>query len=290
MMMPRFGSRWCLALAAFLVAGSPAAGADAASGSSVTRGITGAITVDDPAGLGLRPRADLPIDAPLLVRIVSREDRGADQGGGHRYRLEFIGTEAGVHDLRSVLERPGGVAVDDLDPIEVEVIRRLDAAAGTDVAPVDIPVPNIRGGYRATMITVGVAWGLVPLVIVGRRLARRPRDVGSRVDTSGPSLAERLEPLVAAAAAGTMSTEERGRLELLLIAHLDGGDETATPSRSRADAIAHLRRDAAAGPLLESVEAWLHRPGDNETIDSRRTRAAELLRPYRTVRATEIAS
>ena len=236
------------------------------------RGMNGRVVVLD-AGAGLQPRADLSLDEPLIARVVGREPA---EDGRQRYEIEFIGTVAGRFDLRTALQRPDGAFPADLPPIDVEIRRELAENAGTDVFTDARPAPRIRSRYREAIAAILAAWAAVPLLVGVCQLVRRLTAPVPAAPVPPPSLAERLEPLLLAAAEGRMSLEERARLELLLLARL--GEREGMADRPRADAIAALRRMPDAGPLLEAVESWLHRPGPAEP---RRHRVAELLLPFR---------
>ncbi len=254
---------------------------DASIAAEAVRGMNGRVVVLD-AGAGLQPRADLTLEEPLIARVVG-ETAAAD--GRRRYEIEFIGTVAGRFDLRTALQRPDGGFPADLPPIEVAIRRELDANAGTDVFTVPRVATPIRSRYRQAITAVLVAWAAVPLLVGVRRLVRRLSTPPPVAEPPPPSLAERLEPLLLAAADGRMSLEERARLELLLLARL--GEREGMADRPRADAIAALRRTPDAGPLLEAVESWLHRPGSAEP---RRRRVTELLLPFRVQEAEAMAA
>jgi hypothetical protein len=267
-------------IAAILVAAamSGAGAATDAVAARATRGITGAVTVVD-GGDGLRPRSDLDMDSPLLVRVAASTLLAPDDPArGRTLVLEFIGTHEGVYDLRTVLERPDGSFPGDLAPIPIEIVRRLDPGAGTDVFMGERGARPITGGYRRTLVAIGVAWILVPAIVVARRVAARGAEAEAPPPAPAPSLADLLEPLLAAAAERTMTVEERGRLELLLSAHL--GERAGLAGVPRPEAISRLRRDESAGGVLLAVEGWLHRPGDPE---DRRQEIARLLAPFRSV-------
>src|SRR5262249_44397110 len=95
------------------------------------------------------------------------------------------------------------------------------------------------------------------------------------------SLADRLRPLVEGAIAGKLSQPELASLERTLIAfwrhrlNLDQADP--------AESIQSLRQHAEAGPLLEQLETWLHRPGPHDYVDPVR-----LLEPYKNMPAEEL--
>jgi hypothetical protein len=242
---------------------------------TATRGLTGTVTVESASGQ-LQSRADLALDAPLVARIAAERTVDTETGPVRQYTIEFMGTYEGTFDLRTVLQRPDGSFPAQLPEIPVVIERHLAADAGTDVFMDAEPAPPISSVYRTMLITVFVAWALVPVAVLGVRLARRLRVEEPAPVIPPPSLAERLEPLVLAAADRTMTVEERGQLELLLIAHL--GERAGVGELDRAGAIAALRRTADAGPLLAAVESWLHRPGPAE---DRRPEVAALLAPFR---------
>jgi hypothetical protein len=271
-------------IAAILVAAAISGAGDGTDAvvARATRGITGAVTVID-GGHGLGPRSDLDMDSPLLVRVAASSPLAPeDPARGRTIVLEFIGTHEGVYDLRTVLERPDGSFPGDLAPIPIEIVRRLDPGAGTDVFMEERGARPITGGYRRALAAIGAAWILVPALVAVRRLAGRGSEDPAPAPAPAPTLAALLEPLLVAAADRSMTVDERGRLELLLSAHL--GERAGLAGVPRPAAIARLRRDESAGRVLLAVEGWLHRPGDPE---DRRPEIARLLEPYRSFHVPE---
>jgi hypothetical protein len=205
---------------------------------------------------------------PVVVRLAGVYPHGT----AFRYDLEWYGLEPGTFDLTDFLRRRDGTSADDLPPLPVEVRSLLPAGQvePAPLPPVDLPR---AGGYATFLAVSGAVWlaGLAALLVAGRR---RRRADAARAAPPPLTLADRLRPLVERAAQGTLSPEERGRLELALIAlwrrrlGLEGSDA--------AGALAALRTHAEAGPLLAGLEAWLHRPRPPEAVD-----LAALLAPYR---------
>jgi hypothetical protein len=76
------------------------------------------------------------------------------------------------------------------------------------------------------------------------------------------------------AVAGKLSQPQLASLERTLLAFWR--KRLRLEHTDPAEAIATLRSHAEAGPLLEQLEAWLHRPGTDRDVD-----AARLLKPYR---------
>lgn len=244
----------------------------------VTRGITGAITVRS-EGQRLQPRSDLDLDSPILVRIAAEREV---EEGIFEYDIEYIGSREGLFDLRDVLEGADGSDLADgaLPAVPIEIISNLEANASTDVFVSSTSDFELVGGYQVVLIVVGICWVLVPIIIIARRakpVIEEPAPV-----VTPPTLAEQLRPLVEAASDRSLTTAERGRLELLLYGYWSeilGLDET-----NRAVAVIALRKDERAGALLRSVEVWLH-GRDAPTVTP--SEISALLEPYREAPAIE---
>jgi hypothetical protein len=208
-------------------------------------------------------------DDPLVLRIVATYPHG----DAHRYDLEFWALEAGAYDLRDRLRRADGtpLAADELPALPVEVGALLADPRARPHTPAPSRAQRL-GGYTKLMIAAGAAWvlGLVWLLWLGRKRRAASAEHEQRPRT----LAERLRPLVERARDGQLTSTERAQLELSLVAYwrrklglLDEKPEAA---------LVKLRTHAEAGPLLASLERWLHEPAPREDVD-----VAALLAPYR---------
>lgn len=267
------------ALGALLVAFAPRTGAATDSASPESR----STTVDSrSATVGMSARIDqlrlpgtelevVPIKEehpPLVLRIAGAFPHGSE----YRYDLVYYGLEPGRHDLGRFLRRKDGGSTADLPAIEVEI---------TPVLPPGQVLPNALeprgtpplGGYRALLIVAGVLWlaGLLAILFWGRSRRRRQGSAAQAPRT----LADRLRPLVEKAIAGKLERGRAAELERTLLAYwrrrLQLDDLRA------ADAIVALREHGEAGRLLEQLDRWLHRPGnDSSDVD-----IAALLAPYR---------
>jgi hypothetical protein len=87
------------------------------------------------------------------------------------------------------------------------------------------------------------------------------------------TLAVQLRPLIAAAVAGRLDSEELARLESLLHRHWRRrlGLESCTADES----LQHLRKHPEAGQLLGQLDQWLYKPPARERVD-----IAAILLPY----------
>lgn len=205
---------------------------------------------------------------PVVLRVV----RVFPHGTAFRYDLEYQGLEPGEFDLKQHLRRKDGSSAADLPAIPVRVSALLPAGQ-VRPNPLEIRQAPSVGGYRTLQLVAGAAWVLGLLAIVYFGFLRRPKRQAA-ADAARPlSLADRLRPLVDGAIAGKLSQPQLASLERTLLAfwrkrlHL----EQADPEQ----AIQALRGHADAGPLLEQLEVWLHRPGAAGAVDPGR-----LLEPY----------
>lgn len=244
----------------------------------VTRGITGSVTVVS-TGQRIQPRSDLDLDSPILVRIAAER---VLEDGAFEYDIEYIGAREGHFDLRDAFEGADGSALLEgaLPPVPIEVRSNLEADATTDVFVSSNPGFELSGGYRIALTVLGICWVLIPIVIVARRT--KPTVEPAAPEPIPLTLADQLRPLVEAASSRTLSTDERGRLELLLYGFWSealGLDET-----NRAAAVIALRQDEKAGVLLRAVEFWLH---GRDAPDVTPSEITALLEPYRAAPAVQ---
>jgi hypothetical protein len=211
-----------------------------------------------------------PLDdrrAKVVVRITNVQKHGT----AHRYDLTYYVLEPGSYNLIDFVQRKDGTPVGELSPIPIVAESGLPPGQVLPSEQSPQPVKSM-GGYKWWLIAAGIIWLLVMLAIL---FVGRKKPVYAEV-LSGHrmSLADRLRPLVERGLAGGLSPEERADLERSLIGfwtrrlHLE--------SLRPAERFAKLRSDANAGPLLEQLEAWLHKPGPQESVD-----LAALLKPYK---------
>ena len=216
--------------------------------------------------LEAKPLADRK--APVVLRIIAVYPHGT----AFRYDLEYFGLEPGSHDLRDSLRRKDGSPAADLPPIPVKVNAVRPPG---QVLPNDLkgePGPRL-GGYRLLMIGLGVVWGVgLVAILLSFFFPRRARATAAA--RRPVTLADRLRPLVEGAVAGKLSPGELADLERSLMAYWR--KRLRLEKEAPAEAIAVLRGHKDAGPLLNRLEEWLHRPGSSGAVD-----VGGLLAPYR---------
>lgn len=226
--------------------------------SRAPRGATGSFELDSEAPIRAKATSDLT--APILVRVAEIAPK--------RYRIEYMGLVTGSHDLAPYLEQADGRTAAFANPIRVEVFTQLPPNHGTDVFGLSEPSFGIRAHYREALVVAAVAWVLVPAVVIGVRLARRRPAPPPAPAPREPTLDERLFEVVDGARTRELSTDERGKLELLLFRvlreHVAAGSG-ATAAHGASDSPAALaaatealRSDPTHGPVVRAVERWLH--------------------------------
>jgi hypothetical protein len=239
--------------------------ATARAANAPTVGMEGRIEIDLP-GTTLEAK---PVNqkAPLVLRIASVN--------GTRYELRYIGLVPGKHDLKDYLVRSDGSSIADLPSIPVEVAHLLPDDHLGQLVPVAPSRWSFFGGYR---IAAAIALGIWLLLLVPLLLIRRKRSETATV--AAPlrplTLADRLRPLLDRAANGSLSTDEKGYLERLLLVHWQR--RLKLTDTEPAAAVMALRQHPEAGALLRSLEDWLHRPPASSRAFND---IAALLEPYR---------
>ena len=203
--------------------------------------------------------------------VVLRITRVAPHGSEFRYDLEWAGLDPGEHDLRAFLRRKDGTDMSGLPAVPVTVRSVLPPGQIVPHHPPAGDVPGF-GGYRAWWIVGGILWtiGLVWILLGFRK--QRQRDAA--VEAPPRTLAERLRPLVERALDGRLSRTERAQLELGLVSYWRR--KLGLDDRQPAEAHVILREHAQAGPLLNQLDAWLHKPGPHADVD-----VGALLAPYK---------
>lgn len=212
-----------------------------------------------------------PLDdrTPLIVRIESVSPAAQ---GTFTYDLQCIGFEPGPHRLADYLMQPDGSPAESLAGTTFEVRSILppghDGALNT-LLPQAFPW---FGGYRMLLGGLAALWliGLAVLALAGRR---RKSTLEAAPPAPQPTIAERLRPLVEAAANGTLSADGMAGLERLMTSYWR--EKLGLPEARMAEQVAALKRDPQAGELLRAMERWLHQPGGATDAE-----ILAVLRPY----------
>jgi hypothetical protein len=244
---------------------------------AATRAVSGpqSIGIEGQAIIAL-PSADYQVK-PLDDRteLILRIERIERSGGQNRYHFHYIGLEPGAYRIADYLIRPDGSRPEELGNERLEVRALLpEEHDGKLTSFVARPFPFI-GGYRGALMALAIVWvaGLVGFRIVGRKkvVATTPEVIPS------PTFAERLRPLVEAAASRQLTVEEKASLERLLMGYWR--DKLALDEARMADMLLRLKAHGEAGAILRAIERWLHQARGGTAM----AEINSLLEPYRTV-------
>ncbi|MEM8912206.1 MAG: hypothetical protein AAGC97_10605 [Planctomycetota bacterium] len=194
---------------------------------------------------------------PFILRILQIYPHG----DSHRYDLQYQALEPGSYCLTDYLEGVDGGDTGDLPRLNVLVESTLPA--GT-TQPTSLPESDIGrfGGYRLWLGVGAFVWilGLLALIFVGRSSARNDED-----SSAGEQPVDQLEPLVAAAISGDLPKDQRAILERAVMGFWT--DELNLNRLPPATISEKLRQHEHAGPMLKSLETWLHSPHGDDNID-----------------------
>ena len=202
----------------------------------------------------------------FVLRVIEVYPHGTD----NRYDLEFYALEPGEYNLAEYLTRTDTNSTEALPSLLVRVDATLPAGQITPSKLAAAPLP-VLGGYRAFWFVGAVLWlgGLYALLNVGRKRLV-PEEA---VVVKHASFADRLRPLVQSARDGTLAPEQRAALERVLIAYWCQRLQLSDVAPGKV--MSKLREHAEAGPLVHSLEAWLHCPDPPKSVD-----IDVLLKPY----------
>lgn len=223
---------------------------------TIKRGLTAKFEFTHPSE-SLRALPDQSIDAPILVRLERMTSPSPTSNPESRYTLSFFGAVAGQYDLADwVVERDGSPLADrdSLPAMQVRIVSQLSPDHGTSLYEIDDPSLAASRGYRALLVAIACAWVVVP-VVSGLTWWRSREQAPPAPVAVQPTLADRLRPLVQRASEGDLSVDELSRLELMLYVFWQ---RRLGLSESLSEALPVMRRDAEAGGLLRTLEAWVH--------------------------------
>lgn len=209
---------------------------------------------------------------PVLVRVRSARPSGVD----YQYDIEFQGYDPGTYDLRDYLRRKDGSSLDNLPALKITIVP-IRPPGQVEPNALQLDQSFWLGGYRWWLILGGVLWfaGLASIIYYGFWPRRR---TAAGILNQPVTLADRLRPLVERALSGQAQPTELASLERCL--HSWWRQKLGMNDQAVQITAVKLREHDQAGPLLQQLELWLHRPGTQQQVD-----VSRLLEPYRNVDA-----
>lgn len=266
----------CIVFCLSLVASNSSFGFDDPSEvAQAERGITGSFEFRY-QGKILHVRPQREVDAPLSVRLQRVNEHGSN------YEARFIGNREGRFDLREYLEHADGTPPNDLPSMPVQIVSMLPKDQRSDLFDSTVYRPKIVGGYRFAWILGGLLWIAIPCIFWGIRHWKKPPVAPVVPEIKEPTVAEQLRPLIEAASHRLLSTEEKGRLELLLY-HF-WRERGALTQDNMADSIRKLRTLPEAGELFRVVETWLHSNPEDTSVDRSPEAILAILKTYQSTK------
>ena len=235
--------------------------------------------------VGIEGRAWIESSRPLRAREVLEGDEYLARivqtrelsDGNYEVELAFLAELPGPFDLRELLTDPPKELGELLVQVDSLLPEEHDGAL-FEGARSKLPSYPSRTRW---LPFAAFLWAIPPLWMLMRWI-RRPR-IRPELPAPPPTLAERLEPLLAAASRGDLDAAGKAKLDRLM---LEAWSESLGISDlAPGEAIAAIRRDERAGAVLGEVERWLYSPSGAETSSER---MAELLEPYRTGSSVEL--
>lgn len=213
-----------------------------------------------------------PMDdrTPLILRLDQIKPA---ENGRFTYLFHYISFEPGSYKLADYLIHPDGTPATDLGETPIEISSMLPPDFQGQLNPLSPRAFPALGGYRMILGGLAVLWlcGLPALIWLGRK---KPVAAVAAESIPTPSYAERMQPLVEAAAAGNLTASDQAMLERLLTGYWR--EKIARPEQRMGEALAALKGHPEAGSLLRALEHWLHQPGG-----ASRAEIEKLLEPYR---------
>ena len=203
---------------------------------------------------------------PIVVRVL----QSFPHGDSFRYDIRFYGMEPGKYNLSEWLVRKDASSTADLPAVLVEVQSLLPPG---QIEPNELAsgwLPRF-GGYRRVMVGAAVMWCLILafLVFSGRKKIEQAEEPEHPMN-----LADLLENRLEAAIENRMDPAQYAELERMLFAFWQKrlGLENEPPDK----AMALIKQDEGAGPLMKQLEVWLHSPESSQEVD-----LGSLLKPFR---------
>ena len=241
------------------------ASANAANETSV--GINIKVDGIEITGEKVQPIPRMDSSAPIVIRISNSEKTDA----GYVYDFRVEGYEPGDYNLCDFLQRLSGKPLgEDVEAIPFHVDSVLEPDV-MDVEPPAIIEPERIGGYKLLLKVFAGLWLLIPIIYLIMKQKKSSQEVDEKLP---PTLADRIAPMVQQAADGTLSTDDRAKLERMVLGHWME-KKPALRNLTTAEAIKQLRADDEASPLLLALEKWLHSPSPSEYAE-----ISDLLAPY----------
>ena len=220
-------------------------------------------------------------DPEMIVQILE----ATPHGNSFRYAIRFSGLEPGQHDLADWLVRKEPADDADIEPVLVEIESLLPSGQVTPNELQRAWIPRM-GGYRWIVSLLALLWGLIllTLIFVGKKNASAVLQTETRPQTLADLLKQRIEAALEDQdqSEGEGDHQQHAELERMLFSMWRR--RLGFESLPIDEAMAKIKSDSEAGPLMTQLENWMHQPSErNQDVD-----LAKLLQPYRSLSVDEL--
>ena len=214
--------------------------------------------------LGVEQAAIITYGGPTLVvkpfrygvAVNVRIAQVTGQDGLKVYDVRYLVNREGEHDLTEYLMADDGAALSGLPSFKIQGDPKLSKELEARVKETEDIGIQVWGHYRATLWGLGVFWIAWLLLLIFWRRPKKPVAVIAQPPLTS---AEQLRQLLAELEHGTLSAEQKARLEMLL---LRSWREGLVPAEApMAEVLAAIARGERTGEALGRLQRWLHRPG-----------------------------
>lgn len=190
--------------------------------------------------------------ASINLRIADEAQRGRTRV----YDIRYVISLPGEFDLTKYLTSTDGQPLDDLPPFRVRGLTSLTKDIETRIQEIENVDVRIGHWYYESLVAAGLLWAawLAGLIFVGRSKRPALQPAAPRP----PSLAEQIESLLTALAAGELTTGEKARLEALLLKRWR--EELGLDSQRMSVACRGMETNPDSGDAYGKLQAWLHNP------------------------------
>ena len=214
------------------------------------------------------------------VAVNVRIAQVTEHSGAKVYDVRYLVNREGEHDLIEYLMSDDGSALSGLPSFKVKGDPKLSKELEARVKETEEIGIDVRGHYQATLVALAVFWILWLFVLIFWRRPQKPVPVPVQPPLT---LAEQLRLLLGELEQGGLSTEQKARLEMLLLRCWREGLVPA--DAPMANVLASIARGERTGEALGLLQRWLHRPGSGvadaeiATIIRQHLPAPEAVRP-----------
>jgi len=217
--------------------------------------------------LGVEQAAIVTYSGPLLavapykwgVAVNVRIADVTEKPDRRIYDLRYIVNRAGTFDLKDYLVADDGSALTGLPSFKFEGDPKLSKSLDTRIQETEEIRVDVGGRYYEWMTLLTLLWiGWLLLLIFWKR----PKPPAAP-DLGPPplTLAEMMRTFLAQLEAGTLSTDAKAKLEMVMLQCWR--DELALNDMSIDEAHTRIASDERTSGALRKLEHWLHHPSSS---------------------------